>query len=97
MPTTCTHRYGNQLVPISRGTINVAGTLTLPTSGVTTFNLGPNTYYEAGIYTLYSFVALAGGTVASNFAVDDSALNAFLGLTAGTPYQDVNTIKVVIS
>jgi hypothetical protein len=96
MPANCVHSYGNQISPIARGTINVVGTLTLPTSGVTTFNLGPTTYNQAGIYTLYTFATLAGGTVSSNFAVDGSAL-VRLGLTAGTAYQDGNNIKVVIS
>lgn len=96
MPANCVHAYGNQLVPINRGTINVAGNLTLPTSGVTTFNLGPSVYYEAGIYTLYTFVALVNGPVTtSNFAVNGLALPN--GLVAGTPYQEGNSIKVVIS
>jgi hypothetical protein len=95
MPSTGTHRYGNQIVPINRGTINIVGTLTLPTSGVSTFNLGPSVYNEAGIYTLYTFASLSGGTVASNFAVNGSGLLG--GLSAGTPYQDGNNIKVVIS
>jgi hypothetical protein len=94
MPANCVHAYGNQIVPITRGTINVVGTLTLPTSGVTTFNLGPTTYNQAGIYTLYTFTALDGGTVASNFEVNGLAL---VGLTARTPYQEGNSIKVVIS
>jgi hypothetical protein len=96
MPSTGTHRYGSFISPIARGTIVVNGTLTLPTgTDKATFNMGPSTYYEAGIYTLISYITLAGGTVVANFQVDDTALPS--GLTAGTPYQDGSSIKVVVS
>lgn len=96
MPSTGTHRYGGFVAPIARGTIVVNGPLTLPTSGVSTFNLGASTYYESGIYTLITFTSLVGGTVPTNFAVNAAGI-ASLGLGAGTPYQEENSIKVVIS
>ena len=96
MPANCVHSYGNQVVPIARGTIAVAGVLTLPTTGVTTFNLVPTIYNEAGIYTLYTFSSLINGPVTtSNFAVN--GLGLLNGLVAGTPYSDTTSIKVVIS
>lgn len=96
MPSTGTHRYENLIVPITRGTVVVNGTLTLPTTGQTTFNLGADIYGQKGIYTLISFTSLAGGTVPTNFAVNGAALVA-LGFTVGTPVRVGNTIQVTIS
>lgn len=93
MPSTGTHRYGTTLAPVLKGTVAVVGTLTLPSSGTTTFALSPAVYNAAGIYTLFTFGSLAGGTVA-NLAVDGSAL---VGLTVGAPYVEGSAIKVQIS
>jgi hypothetical protein len=67
----CVHRYDNPIVTISKGTVAVVGALTLPTSGTTTFKLMKEIYADQGIYTIFTYSSLSGGTIA-NISIDDT-------------------------
>jgi hypothetical protein len=88
MPSTGTHRYTNPIVPVTKGTVSVSGTLTLPTTGTTTFKLMKEIYNSQGIYTIFTYASLVGGGLA-NIEIDDTNIR-----TIGLMYK-ANSMKFV--
>lgn len=73
---------------IDNGTQFVDGDLTI--DGATTLYLSADLYASAGVYTLFDVTGTITGT--SNLTCV-----SMKGLSAGAPYKDGNTIKVVLA
>jgi hypothetical protein len=96
MPSTGTHRYANQIGPVSNGTVAVQGALVLPTSGTTTFKLMKEVYSVQGIYTIFTYGSLSGGTIA-NISIDDTDIQTIgLRYKAGSMETVGNSIVITV-
>jgi hypothetical protein len=96
MPSTGTHRYVNAIGPVSNGTVAVVGALTLPTSGTTTFKLMKEVYSVQGIYTIFTYGSLSGGTIA-NILIDDTDIQTIgLRYKAGSMETVGNSIVIIV-
>jgi hypothetical protein len=96
MPAHCVHRYENAIGPISKGTVAVQGALALPATGTTTFKLMKEVYDAQGIYTIFTYSSLSGGTI-TNISIDDTDIQTIgLRYKAGSIAVVGNSITIIV-
>lgn len=87
MPVVNVHRYAPSVS--LNGTVVVSGTLEIPAGGAV-FEMRNPPFNATGTWTLFTFDTLVGD--AADLSIDNQT-----GFTAGVPYLDGNSIKIVLS
>lgn len=87
MPVVNVHRYAPSVS--LNGTVVVSGTLEIPAGGAV-FEMHNPPFNAVGTWTLFTFDTLVGD-------VADLSIDNQTEFTAGTPYLDGNSIKIVLS